>query len=75
MAKAREEPAPPENGAPRDARNALEHLDEAVLGEYAATPPKVGKKDQRERALRQLPEQMMSLETSGPKLFGVLEPM
>ncbi|QKW66093.1 hypothetical protein HUT15_36830 (plasmid) [Streptomyces sp. NA03103] len=74
LAKEREEPAPPENEALKDARDALEHLDEAVLGLDSATPPEGGKRKQQGRALRKLPEQTMSLSIGGDKIFEVLDP-
>ncbi|MET7816266.1 hypothetical protein ABZT26_36195 [Streptomyces sp. NPDC005395] len=74
LAKERGEPAPPENEALKDARDALEHLDEAVLGLDSATPPEGGKRKQQGRALRRLPEQAMSLSIGGDKLFEVLDP-
>ncbi|MER7195527.1 hypothetical protein [Streptomyces flaveolus] len=74
LAKERNEPAPPENEALKDARDALEHLDEAVLGLDAATPPDGGKRKQQGRALRKLPEQALSLSVGGDKLFEVLDP-
>jgi hypothetical protein len=74
LAKERNEPAPPENEALKDARDALEHLDEAVLGLNAATPPDGGKRKQQGRALRKLPEQAMPLSIGGDKLFEVLDP-
>ncbi|MFE6311781.1 hypothetical protein PS783_37950 (plasmid) [Streptomyces enissocaesilis] len=74
LAKERNEPAPPENEALKDARDALEHLDEAVLGLEAATPPEDGTRRQQGRALRKLPEQSLSLNIGGDKLFEVLDP-
>lgn len=72
LAKERGHSAPPPNEALKLARDALEHLDEAVLGDYAATPPEGGR--QKGRALRQLPEAMMTLDAGGSKLFEVLDP-
>lgn len=74
LAKERGEPAPQENEALKNARDALEHLDEAVLGMDAATSPDGGERKQTGRALRKLPGQAMSLSVSGDKLFEVLDP-
>ncbi|MFF9601739.1 hypothetical protein ACF1GY_05595 [Streptomyces sp. NPDC014684] len=74
LAKERGEPAPQENEALKNARDALEHLDEAVLGMDAATPPDGGERKQTGRALRKLPMQAMSLNVGGDKLFEVLDP-
>ncbi|MGW2918183.1 hypothetical protein ACWDBF_09990 [Streptomyces angustmyceticus] len=74
LAKERGETAPQENEALKDARDALEHLDEAALGMDAATPPEGAKKQNQGRALRKLPGQAMSLNVGGDKLFEVLDP-
>lgn len=74
LAKEPGEPAPQENQALKNARDALEHLDDASLGESAATPPEAGAGKQQGRALRKLPEQMLSLDIGGVKLFEVLDP-
>ncbi|MFD6936247.1 hypothetical protein ACFWAP_08860 [Streptomyces goshikiensis] len=74
LAQERGEPAPQENEVLKDVRDALEHLDEAVLGVDAATPPEEGKRKQKGRALRKLPGQAMPLHADGGKLFAVLDP-
>ncbi|MET8179744.1 hypothetical protein [Streptomyces sp. NPDC005336] len=74
LAKERGEPAPSENEALKNARDALEHLDEAVLGMDAATSPDGSERKQTGRALRKLPGQAMSLNVGGDKLFEVLDP-
>ncbi|MFE1909429.1 hypothetical protein ACFW96_38045 [Streptomyces gardneri] len=73
LAKERNQPVPPENKDLRNVRNALEHLDEAALGGYTATPPE-GAGWGQGRSLRNLPDKMMSLDVAGSgTLFEVLD--
>ncbi|MGW1364918.1 hypothetical protein ACWCQP_46910 [Streptomyces chartreusis] len=71
LAKERGEKAPPENQALRDARNALEHLDEAHLDDDGARSPVA--KGGTGRALRNLPDGVLRFSLGGGKVFEVLD--
>ncbi|GAQ59350.1 hypothetical protein a10_09252 [Streptomyces acidiscabies] len=72
LAKERGEEPPPESQRLKDARDALEHLDEARLEEDGARPP--ADKGIQGKALRKLPEQFLRFSLGNSKLFEVLDP-
>jgi hypothetical protein len=72
LAKERGEPAPQESQGLKDARDALEHLDEARLDDDGARSPAA--KGVTGRALRKLPDQVLSFSLGGGTLFEVLDP-
>ncbi|MEH0402911.1 hypothetical protein ACFY7V_03730 [[Kitasatospora] papulosa] len=73
LAKERGVAAPEENEPLRRARNALEHLDELHLEDYAATvPADVSPKAARRMAISGFPEQMLSF--TGSVAAEVLDP-
>ncbi|MEY2226861.1 hypothetical protein [Streptomyces sp. BF23-19] len=72
LAKERGETAPPENRDLKLVRDALEHLSEARLEDFAAMPP--SEKGFQGRALREFPNRMLSLSLGGRTLFELLDP-
>lgn len=72
LAKERGEQVPTENQALKDARDALEHLDEAQLDDEGARSPAA--KGGTGRALRKLPDEVLRFSLGGGTLFEVLDP-